>query len=157
MFDRLSTGSNFAALERAMQFGAARHQIIANNIANWETPGFRPVDVSVKDFQRQLGEALESREAKLLEGLAGDGPGGADLDIDGGLALEGSDQFSIGPNGLELHPEPMGDGILFHDGNDRNVERILQSLTENLMAFRFAATMMRKQFQSIDTAIRERL
>lgn len=153
MFERLATGSNFAALERAMQFGAARQEIIANNIANWETPGFRPQDVSVSDFQRQLGEAIDARKVRSLEGLTSDDLAAAD----GGLALEGGGHFSIGPNGLELHPEPIGEGILFHDGNDRSVERILQSLTENLMAFRFAATMMRKQFQSIETAIRERL
>jgi flagellar basal-body rod protein FlgB len=153
MFERLSTGSNFAALERAMQFGAARHQIIANNIANWETPGFRPQDVSVEDFQRQLSEALLEQQARATDGLTDEGAEA----VDGGLALSGSAQISIGSNGLELTPEPLGEGLLFHDGNDRNVERILQSLTENLMAFRFAATMMRKQFQSIDTAIRERL
>jgi flagellar basal-body rod protein FlgB len=152
MFERLATGSNFVALERALQFGAARHQIIANNIANWDTPGFRPVDVSVEDFQRQLGQAMAERQEQLLNGLGSDGEAAPD----GGLALEGSSQIAIGANGLELNPEPIGQGILFHDGNDRSMERILQSLTENLMAFRFAATMVRKQFQSIDNAIRER-
>lgn len=152
MFDRLMSGSNVPALERAMQFGAARHAIIANNIANWETPGFRPGDVDVKAFQAQLDQAVSEQQARLMDGVADDDTSAAD----GGLALAGSEQVVVGPDGLELRPDPIGDGILFHDGNDRNVERILQSLTENLMAFRFAATMMRKQFQSIDTAIRER-
>lgn len=152
MFERLSTGSNFGALERAMQFASARQQIISNNIANWETPGFRPADVDVQDFQARLAEAISGQQSRLAQGVASDG----DQAIDGGLRLAESQQFAIGPNGLELTPEPLSDSLLYHDGNDRNVERILQSLTENLQMFRFAATMMRRQFQSIDNAIRER-
>lgn len=152
MFERLSTGSNFGALERAMQFASARQQIIANNIANWETPGFRPSDVDVKGFQASLAEAIAEKQARLAEGVVAE----ESEDIDGGLKLAATEQFAVGPMGLELQPQPLDDGILYHDGNDRNVERILQSLTENLQMFRFAATMMRRQFQSIDNAIRER-
>ncbi len=153
MFERLSTGSNFGALERAMQFASARQQVIANNIANWETPGFRPADVDVKAFQGTLAEAIEAEQARLSEGLTGEG----NTDVDGGLRIGESQQWKIGPMGMELTPEPLSDSLMGHDGNDRSVERILQSLTENLQMFRFAATMMRRQFQSIDAAIRERL
>jgi hypothetical protein len=78
-------------------------------------------------------------------------------DIDGGLKVARGEQWEVGSNGLELRPEPVGEGLLFHDGNDRSMERILQSMTENLTMFRFAATMMRRQFQSIENAISERL
>ncbi|MDZ4756171.1 MAG: flagellar basal body protein [Phycisphaerae bacterium] len=153
MFDRIVNGGNIPALERALQFSSARQQVIANNLANIETPGFRPTDVSPVEFQQALAGALEARQRAAAAGV---GYAGLEAD-DGGLELQHSDQIRIGAHGLELSPAPIGDGILFHDGNDRNMERILQSLTENLTAFRFAATLMRRQFASLETAIRERM
>jgi flagellar basal-body rod protein FlgB len=153
MFDRLLNGGSLPALERTLQYTSARQDLIANNLANMETPGFRPQDVSPAEFQRTLTEALDARQKAADAGL-GDARTFAS---DGGLALDGSDMIQVGIDGLELHAEPIGDGIMFHDGNDRNMERVLQSLTENLMTFRFAAMMTRRHFASVDMAIRERI
>ena len=59
--------------------------------------------------------------------------------------------------GLVLHPEAMGANVLFHDRNDRDVERIMQELVENFMTFRFAADLLKSRFDLINTAIRERI
>ncbi|MFO0828884.1 MAG: hypothetical protein U0572_12150 [Phycisphaerales bacterium] len=150
MFDRLTSGDAMPALERALQFASARHRLITNNVANLETPGYRPTDVSVEGFQSLLREAIDARQDALASGV-GDGAG-----LGGGLAMRSSDEIAVTPDGMELEPAPLGEGILYHDGNDRSVERILQSLTQNLIQFRFAATMIRRQFASIDAAIRER-
>ena len=56
-----------------------------------------------------------------------------------------------------LHPQPVGDNILFHDGNDRSVERIMQDLVENFMTYRMAAQFLRSRLDQISTAIRERV
>lgn len=153
MFDRFVGGGNFGALERVIQFTSARHGVIANNIANIETPGFRPSDLSTNDFQASLAEAIANRQTALRSGVGIDRVTASD----GGLQMSAADSFRLGANGLEATPVPMDDGILFHDGNDRNLERILQGMTENLLMFRFAATMVRRHFNGIDTAIRERL
>jgi flagellar basal body rod protein FlgB len=50
----------------------------------------------------------------------------------------------------------LADNILFHDGNDRSVERLLQRVTENVYAFRAASQLLRGQFETINAAIRER-
>ena len=152
MFERIVGGNAMPALERSMQFASARHRLILNNIANIETPGFRPMDVSVEGFQNQLREALDSRQESLAAGLGDAGS----TDADGGLAFPDGGQVSFGPQGAELAAEPIGESLLYHDGNDRSMERILQSLTENIISFRFAATMIRRQFASLDAAIRER-
>ncbi len=153
MFDRFVSGGNLPALERVLQFTSARQSIIANNIANMETPGFRPADVSATAFQTSLADAIDNRKRAVAAGVANEGLTAPD----GGLAMDGSESIRIGADGMQLTPEPIGDGILFHDGNDRNMERILQSLTENLLTFRFAATLARRHFASVDNAIRERL
>lgn len=144
MIDGLTNASAIPTLERLMQFAGQRHRIIANNIANISTPGFRPADVSVAEFQAQLGKAVDKRRAQY--GTAG-----------GELELESTSQVEVTPASMTLHPEPTGDNLLFHDGNDRNVERIMQSLVENFMAFRVAAQFLQGQFNLINMAIRERI
>lgn len=56
------------ALERAMQGTALRHQALASNLANVNTPGYRRRDV---DFQSALDGAMGSSDPKrALEDLA---------------------------------------------------------------------------------------
>jgi flagellar basal body rod protein FlgB len=45
---------------------------------------------------------------------------------------------------------------MFHDGNDRSMERLMQRLAENVYAFRTASQLLRNQFELINAAIRER-
>ena len=39
-------------LERSMRVRAARHEILSANIANADTPGFRPKDVDFKSLMK---------------------------------------------------------------------------------------------------------
>jgi len=144
MIDGVTNADAIPALERLMQFAGQRHRLIVNNIANLSTPNFQPSDVSISDFQQQLGQAIDQRRAQY----------GAS---DGGLALASTDQVEVSEQGMTLHPQPVGNNILFHDGNDRNVERTMQSLVENFMTYRTAAQFLRNRFDLINTAIRERV
>jgi flagellar basal-body rod protein FlgB len=144
LIDGVTNADSLPVLERMVEFAGARHRLIAHNIANIDTVGFRPLDVSVEAFQSQLGRAIDVRRAE--HGNAG-----------GDLAPASSREVEIGPDGVILHPEPIGDNILFHDMNDRDPERLMQSLVENFMAFRTAAELLRSRFDIINTAIRERV
>ncbi|UCD76360.1 MAG: hypothetical protein JSV91_05430 [Phycisphaerales bacterium] len=144
MIDGVVNADAIPVLERLMQFAGQRHRLIVHNIANLDTPDYRPVDVSVADFQAQLGEAIDQRRAAH-------GATGVEL------PLEDSSQVSFTADSLKLHPEPAGGNILFHDGNDRSVERIMQGLVENFMVFRTASEFIKSRFDLINTAIRERL
>jgi flagellar basal-body rod protein FlgB len=55
------------ALERAISGAALRQEVLANNLANAETPGFRRSDV---DFHSQLAQAMKSDEGKVIENTA---------------------------------------------------------------------------------------
>ena len=144
MIDGVTNADAIPALERLVQFAGSRHRIIANNIANIDTPGFRPVDVSVEAFQSRLGAAVD-------RGRSHHGNSGGPLEIASGDGVE----FSA--DRLTLSPSPRGDGILFHDGNDRDPEKLMQSLVENFMSFRTASDLLRNRFELINTAIRERI
>ena len=139
MIEGLTSGDGLQVLERLVQFAGQRHRLIVDNIANLDTPGFRPADVSVRGFREQLGEAID--EARRS--------GGA-------VRPEGSAEVEFRSDGLRLHPEPAVEGILFHDGNDRDLERTMQDLVENFMTFRAASELLRSRFDLISSAIAER-
>ena len=127
MIDGVLNAGAIPVLERLVRFAGERHRLIVNNIANLDTPGYRPVDLSVSDFQKQLAEAVDGRRAGRT------------------------------PASLELQTEPRAANILFHDGNDRDLERTMQDLVENFLTFRVANELMRSRFDLIGTAIRERI
>ena len=141
MIDGITNAGDLPVLERLMQFSARRQTLISGNIANISTPGYRPVDVSVEGFQNQLASAIDARRER-----GGDGP----------LRTASSSTVELTPGGMTLHPQPSGDQLLFHDGNDRDLERIMQDVSENLLAFRAATELMRNRFRTIELAIRER-
>jgi flagellar basal-body rod protein FlgB len=140
MIDGLLGQTSLPALERSLQFMSARQKLLIGNLANAETPGFRPVDVDPRAFQAALRDSIEQQA----------------LDRDGRLAFDDGAPVAFSEAGVELKPEVLADNILFHDGNDRSVERLLQRVTENVYAFRAASQLLRGQFETINAAIRER-
>ena len=46
-------------LQKSMSICEERHRVIANNIANLNTPGYRPVDI---DFRKTLDRAMSNRD-----------------------------------------------------------------------------------------------
>ena len=139
MIDGVTNSDSIPVLEQVMRFSGARHRLIAHNIANLSTPDFRPMDLSIEGFREQLREAVDARREEF--GNAG-----------GALRLG-----QAGDGDTELQAHPIGENILFHDGNDRDLERTMQDLVENFMTFRLAAQFLRSRFDLVNTAIRERL
>lgn len=144
MIDGVTNSGSVPVLERLLQFTGQRHRIISNNIANLSTPGFRPADVSVTQFQQQLGKAIDARRSDF--GAAG-----------GPLDLRSTREIEFHPATMHLKPQPVGDNLLFHDGNDRDVERTMQDLVENFMTYRAATQLLKSRFESLAVAIRERM
>ena len=143
MIDGLTNSDALPVLERLMQFAAKRQDVIANNIANISTPNFQPTDVSVSGFQEQLREAVDARRAT----------GAANVD----LKVQDSEEVALAKDGLTLNPTPLGENILFHDGNNRSMESLMQDMVENLMAFRAASQLHKSRIDLLNTAIRERM
>ncbi len=61
MFATEAFGKNLDIMKRAMDVAVLRRNVIANNIANAETPNFKR---SVVNFEAQLARALESEKAR---------------------------------------------------------------------------------------------
>jgi len=143
MIGGVTNSEGLASLERLVQFAGQRHRLIVNNIANLDTPGYRPTDVSVEDFQKQLGDAVDGRRRTGRPA--------------GPLDLKDSTQVKFSTHSLDLHPTPIGENILFHDGSDRDLERTMQDLVENFLTFRLASELVRNRFDLLHAAISERV
>ncbi len=144
MIGGVTNAGALPVLERMAQFAGQRQRLLANNIANLSTPEYRPVDVSVAKFQENLGTAIDRRRA--ANGATG-----------GDLPLASTQEVEVHQTGVTLKPGEVGDNILFHDGNDRDLDRTMQGMVENFMAFRAAAQFMRKEFETLHTAISGRI
>lgn len=132
------------ALELSMRFAAQRQQIIAHNVANLETPDFRPADVSVSDFRRSLGAAVEERRR------SGSGESAP-------LPWRGTREIKALPDGgLALTPRHPSPGVLFHDRNNRDLEKTMQDMVENVGAFRVASDFFRTRLDLLRAAISQR-
>ena len=132
------------ALEKMLLFAGGRQRIIANNIANIDTPNFQGVDVDPKGFQRLLGEAIDSRRARN---------GGAF----GELNLKQNRQVQSVGGRMVLNAETPAAGVLFQDRNQRDLEHLMQQLVENASAFRVASDLMRKSSSQLKLAIAQRV
>ena len=149
IIDQLDTAGALPALDKAIRFAGARHTLIAHNIANFETPGFQPVDVDPVAFQAELADAIDRRR----EGKLGSRGGGH-----GSLRMESMREVEVAADGsLRLNPRTNSGNILFHDRNNRDLERTMQALVENASAFRVATDLLRNRTTLLRDAISERV
>lgn len=145
LIDQLHNAGAMPALEMTMRFAAQRQRLLAHNIANIDTPNFIQKDVSVGAFQETLDEAIRDRRMRT---------GGMHSDLE----WEESRELKRGERGgLVLRPESTGSGVLFHDRNNRDIERLLQALAETTGAFKTASELYRNQRNIIDMAIAQRV
>lgn len=141
----LSTAGAMPALEMTMRFAGARQKLLAHNIANIQTPNFVARDVEPGSFQRMLGEAIDKRRE-------------ANAGTSGALDWEPTRDIRWGarPGSIELEPLEAHGGVLGHDRNAADLERLMQDMVENASAYRVAADLYRQQKSTLTTAISQR-
>lgn len=143
LIDGLVNAGALPTLEMGVRFAAQRQRVLAHNIANLTTPDFRPMEVSPGAFREVLREAIDERRART---------GGQT----GELRWRPTRQITREADGsMRLVPgEPSGN-VLFHDRNNRDLERSMQALAENVAAYRVATDLLRSRVQLLTSAIRE--
>jgi flagellar basal-body rod protein FlgB len=69
MFNLVDQDRTMGVLEKVMDLASARHSLIASNIANLDTPGYKAVDM---EFKRELRIALDqARSTDVAPGSSG--------------------------------------------------------------------------------------
>ncbi|MCS7170545.1 MAG: flagellar basal body rod protein FlgB [Candidatus Kapabacteria bacterium] len=121
---------------RALDTYALRQRVIAENIANATTPGYHPQRVRFEEFFQQQ-EGVVSRGLRTSERHIPIGP---------------PDPSEVaGERGEATLPEPerYAAGV-----SHVNVDREMTELLETQIRFRFAARLLARYFQGLQTAIR---
>ena len=138
MIDRLVTSPSIDLLERTLNFTEARHQLLVQNIANIDVPGYMQMDASPKEFQAALAKAVDQRRASF----------------NAALDPESTDTvtFVAGSANVQLTPKPVR-GAIFHDRGVRSVDTLMAQLADNAEAHNMAAQMLKGRFDTLRAAI----
>lgn len=134
MLSNLFKSTTIPVLEQVVNFAQMRHQVLAGNIANLDTPGYRTRDLSSDKFQADLRQAIDSRDERQAAAFA---PQTDELN-----------PFAPVKAGLE--------GILRHDDDNVGLEQQLMEMAKNQMQHNLAMTILNNQLQLVGAAISER-
>ena len=129
--ERLINQGNAPLLEQTVKFHAARHRLLAENVANASTPGYRQKDLSVDKFRQLLRDRVDAKRAAP--------PGTVSFD-------------DVGAD-----VERPARGLMFHDGNNRSMEQLMADQAKNAMMHNLCVELLRKQFASLEAALKERV
>ncbi|MDA8745548.1 flagellar basal body rod protein FlgB [Rubripirellula amarantea] len=142
MLPSMLNQTTLPVLEQAVTFAEARHGVLAGNIANIDTPGYKTRDLSPELFQANLKRAIEKRDAEpaaeLSPGLMAPRERTRELDA-----------FS------EVRESTKH--ILYHDQSDVSLESQVTELAKNQSMHNMAISLLTQQFRLLEAAITERV
>ena len=118
-------------LTRGLAYATARHSLIARNLANLETPGYRAKDLTFDDYLRP---AIELASADLAPSLQ-----------------------PIGFGGRSPRVVAAGDAVARLDGNNVHLDRQMARLAENTMYQQTLVQLLSNQFNTLKLAISGRV
>lgn len=120
--------SLFAGLASRLQYLAARTNVVAENIANADTPGYVARDLAAPDFSKRVNAH----------------------------ALRTSDPRHMGaaPGAPAARPHQAPDGEASLNGNKVSIETQMMKLSETRMDYQLASSVYRKGIELIRLAAR---
>ena len=140
MLGSLFQSTTIPVLEQVLAFSQARHDVLAGNIANLNTPGYQVRDLSVDAFQDLLEKAIDARP---------ESPGIQSRSLNLQQAVERDERLRKVKDSLP--------SILMHDGSNVGLEQQVAELSKNQMMHNMAISIMSSQFRMLQAAISERV
>jgi flagellar basal-body rod protein FlgB len=140
MIANLFDSTTIPVLQEVVNFSQARHTVLAGNIANMDTPGYKVRDLSVEDFQSRLQQAIEIQHQppSSSEGLS-----------PGEIGLQGGEPMAEVAKNAKT--------IMHHDQNNVGIEHQVTEMVKNQMQHNMALSIMVQQFHLLQTAISEKV
>jgi flagellar basal-body rod protein FlgB len=145
MFDGMFDNSTLPMLEQVVTFTQARHGVLAGNIANLDTPGYRSRDLSPAAFQDRLKDAIKEQH-KALEQPAYSTPYSTPTPTPEARSVK---------RDFARVTESLG-GMLRHDDNNTSMELQVTEIAKNHAQHNLALSLMTAQFRLLRAAITER-
>jgi len=122
-------------LARALDYRAKRHGVIAGNLANIDTPGYRPKDI---EFDEVLREALNEPAVKLRI------TNPAHMRAGSWVNPSGESEFPI----HELPAGPRGE-------SEVDLDREMTKMAKNNLMYEATVKMLAKKFDELKAVIEE--
>jgi flagellar basal-body rod protein FlgB len=139
MIDSLLSSPTIRMLEQTMSFTEQRHQVLAEDIANVDTPGYVQRDMSVAQFQKALREAVMRNRESFKDAF--------DPESDDTLA------FEFGGSGVQAVAQEKPMGVPFHDRGVRSMEYLMSEMADNALAHNIAAQLLKSRYEQLARAI----
>ena len=143
MLSSMFDSTSIPVLEQVVNFTQARHGVLAGNIANLDTPGYKTRDISPEQFQARLKEAVDARHQQSISPT---------YEINAKLA--GRDSLIHGDGMDEVRDSVKS--ILYHDQSDVSIEHQVAEIGKNQAQHNMALQIMLAQFRLLRAAITER-
>ncbi len=118
-------------LSRGLAYAARRHDVLSQNVANLETPGYRGRDLVFDDHQRSTLAPAPGPEGERLS--------------------------PVGPTARRPRLVFAGDGPAKPDGNDVDLDHQMARLSENTLYHNALVQILAGQFATLKQAISGRL
>ncbi len=136
MLSGLFEATTIPVLEQVVNFAQARHNILAGNVANIDTPGYHMKDLSAEMFQDRLKSAIRHRD-EMHTAMPIQSPGRAE------------------ENPISTVGTSIAD-MLHHDESNGSLEDQVTAIAKNELQHNTALAIMINQFQLLTAAISER-
>ena len=139
LFANSSFGKTLGLVQREMDVSVLRREVIANNIANADTPNFKR---SVVDFESQLKAALHSEK-----------PNG---NLKAKLTNSRQIPFSRSIDWKTVGPRKVLDYLSTSDnnGNNVNLEQEMMNSLDNQLEYQLLSQALSSQFQRINLVLK---
>ena len=149
MLSSLFQSSSLPVLENVVNFTEARHGVLAGNIANLDTPGYKTRDLSPTLFQQRLKEAIATKYQPISPTYQGDAAA---------LSPTYNAQRHEDKQLAAFHKvKDSMKSILRHDGDDVSMEQQVNEMMKNQQQHNLAINIMSAQFRLLRAAITERV
>jgi flagellar basal-body rod protein FlgB len=147
MLPSLLNSTTIPLLEQVVNFTEARHGVLAGNIANMDTPGYRTRDLSTDQFQTNLKEAVAAQHAST--GSTGE------TDRYGWLPSFGGMKPASNLDPYRRVKDSLKD-ILYHDNSDVSMEQQVNEIVKNQTEHNLAIDIMAAQLRLLRAAVTEK-
>lgn len=117
-------------LANGLEYTNRRHEVLAKNVANLETPGYRALDVTFDDYLKPAVIATDVRQIAIGPGRPGD------------------------PAARIVY---ANDGRARDDGNDVSLDRQMSRLAENTLFNHTLVQLLASRFATVKQAISGRV
>jgi len=149
MLSSIFQSSTIPVLEQVVNFTEARHGVLAGNIANLDTPGYKTRDLSPELFQEKLKEAIDISREPISPTY--------NSDLLGLTSARRADQHEAKQLKAFRQVENSTKSILRHDGDNVSMEHQINEIVKNQQQHNLAINIMSAQFRLLRAAITERV